>query len=1255
VTICHRISEYTTSPFRYIYCLIAFTRSFIARSFVNYFCTRSQRSSQRSESICNYDRFESYYTSFSLSAGTVWDRTGYFVFDSTSIRLYAGTYIDCGITAIRGVYISTLRLGQTTRPPDSPVAMVQTGNRRRLRSGPNNRMPIGRCLEAKSAVWPVFGAPFSKQLQDLGQRRTSAGHQICETYVQNFETRLDTSALCNTYAGETADPSTVSWGKTRDDLEDQRRFFATWHNRSGGAGRARGGAGRETIFTSGQDGLPSRPAFQSTDRSETVLLDFLHSSEAGTKVGPGGSCPGFEMVEGIGTFPKRLCCEVEVSDGWSDTVSIDDNAGRLGHDSRSDRSLYDDSPKSSLQQVNTLPVLQSPGSDHHISDASAMLWTWTGATCVHEILGSNSGLLSDGGKNPCSDFARRYNCGTSVQSDCDTAIPVCAGSSDIFGLHYSQPKVQTITVAPARLVWSFDRHRANGTFSSSEEATRGEPQCSFPHNYGEGKSEHLDAKIRKRGWTTSIVHDDGIKYQTAHAVSDEKIVSPPGGTQLGRGELGQNHPTSDTGRVKRARLVDAPSTQLQWSADTHAATGSDHSLRRFRHRSWADRDKRLPHVRGSSFRRQVDIQPYRATLAHHPQGAFSSAPGHHGTQLDVDVIRGPGTAQLSLAKSHGQQGGRQLCDKAGRQKIGFNAHVKSSVGLVPTASNTAIVRVHEGGRYGDRWSRPPEQRIIYANGMENARQMVPKTGQIVGAAHGGCLRLQNKPPAPTLLLSMERGRGGGSRCAQTRSHGGKLVLQSTTRDDSVPTTLGTNLQLQNQLATQRSGVYTDNSRPSGVVHTNTSCDGGTAASADRRPTVDAAGSTGQASKGAADVMELHGLEAIYEACIHNGLTPTAAQMVLSQWRLDKQLPLHCKTWKKYWISYCEANDIDPYVYTMAEPGIISTSVHLTNCIADAQTAAAERSKEKGKAAQHSILKLIRAAVSAFMQILHPEKPELTFSTYVRKVAKTARLVAPMQKRYSFTFDISLIFNIFCLWYDKGFRNSSMPLKMLRAKSAMLSRIQTSGRSDDLAKVFRDKAKSSATRNCAGLIYDRNGHLRRWRYHRPKNVSSLAGHCSSWVDLGPAVFQSEEDSEKYCTVQCNEIYLERTAELPREPVYLEDGTGYFPFYIAFSKNKNKNYAGIGSQRVAKDILWVMQLSGIDTTQFKAHCVRHASMAAKRDHGVERDIFLASAKMSGEVYDKYYNVPVLHDEYQTAEGRRAHYARQYGQQLAVADAD
>ena len=43
-----------------------------------------------------------------------------------------------------------------------------------------------------------------------------------------------------------------------------------------------------------------------------------------------------------------------------------------------------------------------------------------------------------------------------------------------------------------------------------------------------------------------------------------------------------------------------------------------------------------------------------------------------------------------------------------------------------------------------------------------------------------------------------------------------------------------------------------------------------------------------------------------------------------------------------------------------------------------------------------------------MRILHPNKPELTYTPYVRMVAKTARLVAPMAKRYDFCFDVSVV-------------------------------------------------------------------------------------------------------------------------------------------------------------------------------------------------------------------------------------------------------
>eukprot|EP01050_Picozoa_sp_SAG11_P022063 SAG11_NODE_4069_length_2053_cov_2.867172_3_plen_156_part_00 len=152
-----------------------------------------------------------------------------------------------------------------------------------------------------------------------------------------------------------------------------------------------------------------------------------------------------------------------------------------------------------------------------------------------------------------------------------------------------------------------------------------------------------------------------------------------------------------------------------------------------------------------------------------------------------------------------------------------------------------------------------------------------------------------------------------------------------------------------------------------------------------------------------------------------------------------------------------------------------------------------------------------------MLILHPNKPELTYTSYVRAAAKNARLVAPMSKRYSFCFDISQIFDLFGMWYDKGFRNTSMPLKMLRAKALMLARIQTSCRSDDCAKVFRD-VLTTRGKKYAGLLMNGNT-IDKWRYHRPKNVGTLAGHMSALTSLGAPSFNNDVDSEKYCTAEC----------------------------------------------------------------------------------------------------------------------------------------
>jgi len=193
-------------------------------------------------------------------------------------------------------------------------------------------------------------------------------------------------------------------------------------------------------------------------------------------------------------------------------------------------------------------------------------------------------------------------------------------------------------------------------------------------------------------------------------------------------------------------------------------------------------------------------------------------------------------------------------------------------------------------------------------------------------------------------------------------------------------------------------------------------------------------------------------------------------------------------------------------------------------------------------------------------------------------------------------------------------------------------------------VFRDELTTRG-KQYAGLLL-KNNNIDKWRYHRPKNVGTLAGHMSALTSLGAPQFNDVHDSEKFCTAECLRVYMERTDHLSREPVYLEDDTGYYPFFIALTTNKEGNYAGISAATIAKQVLWIMQLSGIDIEHFKAHCMRHSSLAAKRDFGVERDVFLTSAKMSGPVYEKYYNVPVVRDNDRAAATRRAHAQRQYG---------
>eukprot|EP01050_Picozoa_sp_SAG11_P038493 SAG11_NODE_15741_length_567_cov_2.365385_1_plen_126_part_00 len=123
----------------------------------------------------------------------------------------------------------------------------------------------------------------------------------------------------------------------------------------------------------------------------------------------------------------------------------------------------------------------------------------------------------------------------------------------------------------------------------------------------------------------------------------------------------------------------------------------------------------------------------------------------------------------------------------------------------------------------------------------------------------------------------------------------------------------------------------------------------------------------------------------------------------------------------------------------------------------------------------------------------------------------------------------------------------------------------------------------AGKKYVGLLMN-NGVIDKWRYHRPKNVATLAGHMSALTPLGAPHFSIPDETGKYCTAHCLTAFMQRTDLLSREPVYVEDDQGYFPFFVSLSKNRSKNHEGISAAPIAKDVLRIMHLSGIDTIFF-----------------------------------------------------------------------
>lgn len=1027
------------------------------------------------------------------------------------------------------------------------------------------------------------------------------------------------------YTGNGSSPASIFGGEARDESSSDRRLDTAQHSLpSAGAGLSFGSARLSPIF---EDDPFARSAIQSAGRFACFYFDHVHGTKTGQGSTQGRPGAGFEKSrsESEAEIYQRLHGKEDISDGGYSHLDCDTPGRRLDYHDRCHGGIYDDTHTQTLLEDTAISSIRPRWCSTDISIQSSVLRQHGCALDLDEIHETDYLVLPSCGADSLCDSAGRLDCiEPRPRSECKTD-ELCPGPFGIFGLDFEGTEMQTYTVATAQMGGGINRFRGYDTRVTQTETTGHQQTGSSIFKEGSSKRKRYNASVCISAGNVPVHTTDGSSLPVTNTVFDAEDARPAVRPHMGGSSVGQSDSSLYRYRDPGNPMVGNIFETEQRPAYIASRSAFDYNYGRINYGRRHDDTAKLAHVEPAALRQPLALQTIRDPLAHQPQGRYGTAAGAAGS---TGRVAKPGPAkdfEHGMVEQDGQHNSSYLHSEAGRKENRVDVGREKGAGLLRQPSDLSYFGVPRGRPNDNGGSGLAVTRDLRPPGMADQRRMVSILGPPVGTAHGGRLCIESQSRVAAMVQPVPAGGDARQRLSAFQSQRRERVGQPAARHD---TTLSSSYP---QIQYSRNA---DHSSSGGCVDTIVTTDVDRATGFHQRPQPDAASHSRPPSKSSSDVLEIHGLASLTTACKLRGLNAAASAAVLGQWRTDKSLPGHCTHWNKFWVPYCREQNISSIVYNDDPAVDTTTAVHLANCIADAQQDSAVRAIEKGKDPQHSILKKIRAAVSRFMKVLHPEKPELTFTADVRATAKHARLVAPMQKRYSHCFDISVIFDLLEHWYNTGQRNEHMPLKQLRAKSGILARIQTSCRSDDATKVHRQFASNSGRQSHAGLFSaDGSESIEQWRYFRPKNVGSLAGNMSAWVSLGAATFDTAEATEKFCTIFALQTYKMRTDVLPRQSICCEiNGSGNisgdYPLFIALRPNpKTSLYEGIGANTFAKQMLWVMGLAGIDIEMYKAHVLRHSSLQAKLNAGVERDVFLTSAKMSGEVFEKYYNVPVL----------------------------
>ena len=307
---------------------------------------------------------------------------------------------------------------------------------------------------------------------------------------------------------------------------------------------------------------------------------------------------------------------------------------------------------------------------------------------------------------------------------------------------------------------------------------------------------------------------------------------------------------------------------------------------------------------------------------------------------------------------------------------------------------------------------------------------------------------------------------------------------------------------------------------------------------------------------------------IRQQCESSHLSQTATDLVLSSWR-DKSTRSYNSSFGN-WARWCSERDRDPL------SGPISA---IANFLAELF--------EQGY--QYSSLNAYRSAISSTHEKVDGF-PVGQHPTIVRVLKGAYNKIPPLPK-YSTTWEVSKVTSyITILGY-----NHSLSLKSLSLKLVVLLALTRPSKSSDLSNLSLKSMRILPD----GLQFNPVCLSKQSRPSRP---------------LKPFTFPSFSANELLCPKETVQAYVARTESFR--------GEGKDKLLLSYVRPHNP----ICSSSVARWIVTILKLAGIDTATFKSHSVRSASATAAVSAGITTNQLMEAADWRLEsVFERFYYKP------------------------------